>query len=89
MTQSIRAVYTDGRLRLLDPVTLAEGQEIRVVILSDEERVRAALSDLLVAPPEAALPAVDEAQLAGDVEAAFHNQPPLSETILAERRQGP
>lgn len=89
MTQSIRAVYTDGRLRLLDPVKLAEGQEIRVVILSDEERVRAALSDLLVAPPEVALPVVDEAQLAGDVEAAFQNQPLLSETILAERRQGP
>jgi predicted DNA-binding antitoxin AbrB/MazE fold protein len=33
MSQSVRAIYHDGQLRLLDPVDLAEGQEIRLEIL--------------------------------------------------------
>lgn len=37
MSQSIRAVYHDGQLRLLDPVDLAEGQEIQVMIVSGED----------------------------------------------------
>jgi predicted DNA-binding antitoxin AbrB/MazE fold protein len=42
MSQPIRAVYKSGQLWLLDPVHLTEGQEIRVLILSEEDRVRAA-----------------------------------------------
>jgi hypothetical protein len=37
-----------GQLWLLDPVQLTEGQEIRVLILSEENQVRAALGDLAV-----------------------------------------
>ena len=43
MSQPIRAVYKGGQLLLLDPVQLTEGQEIRVLIFSEEDRVRAAL----------------------------------------------
>jgi predicted DNA-binding antitoxin AbrB/MazE fold protein len=37
MSQPIRAVYKGGQLWLLDPVYVTEGQEIRVLILSEED----------------------------------------------------
>ena len=89
MSQPIRAVYKSGQLQLLDPVHLVEGQEIRVLILSEEDRVRAALGDLVVPLSASAGEDVDEAALAREVEAGFCGQPPLSETILEERRAGP
>jgi predicted DNA-binding antitoxin AbrB/MazE fold protein len=88
MSQPIRAVYKGGWLWLLDPVHLTEGQEIRVLILS-EDRVRAALGDLVVPLSTAAEEDVDEEALARQVEAGFRGQPPLSDTILEERRAGP
>lgn len=36
MSQSIRAVYSKGQLRPLDPVNLSEGQEVELVIVLDE-----------------------------------------------------
>jgi predicted DNA-binding antitoxin AbrB/MazE fold protein len=48
MSQPIRAVYKGGQLWLLDPVHLMEGQVIRVLILSEEDRVRAVLGGLVV-----------------------------------------
>jgi len=89
MSQPIRAVYKDGWLWLLDPVHLTEGQEIRVLILSEEDRVRAALGDLVVPFSTPAEEDVDEEALAREVEAGFRGQPPLSDTILEERRAGP
>jgi predicted DNA-binding antitoxin AbrB/MazE fold protein len=49
MSQPIRAVYKGGQLWLLDPVHLMAGQGICVLILSEEDRVRATLGGL-VAP---------------------------------------
>ena len=89
MSQPIRAVYKGGWLWLLDPVHLTEGQVIRVLILSEEDRVRAALGDLVVPLSTAAEEDVNEEALARQVEAGFRGQPPLSETILEERRAGP
>ena len=88
-SQLIRAVYKGGQLWLLDPVHLTEGQEIRVLILSEEDRVRAALGDLVVPLSAPAEEDVDEEALAREVEAGFRGQSPLSETILEERREGP
>jgi predicted DNA-binding antitoxin AbrB/MazE fold protein len=48
MSQPIRAVYKGGLLWLLDPVHLMEGQVIRVLILFEEDRVRAVLGGLVV-----------------------------------------
>ena len=89
MSQPIRAVYKGGKLWLLDPVHLTEGQEVRVLILSEEERVRAALGDLVVPVSAPTEEDVDEEALAREVEAGFRGQSPLSETILEERREGP
>jgi predicted DNA-binding antitoxin AbrB/MazE fold protein len=33
MTTPIRAIYEEGRLRLLDPVELTEGEEVSIAIL--------------------------------------------------------
>ena len=89
MSQPIRAVYKGGQLWLLDPVHLTEGQEIRVLILSEEDRLRAALGDLVVPLSAPAEEDVDEEALAREVEEGFRGQPPLSETILEERHAGP
>ena len=48
MSQPIRAVYKGGQLWLLDPVHLMPGQVKRVLILSEEDRVCAALGGLVV-----------------------------------------
>jgi predicted DNA-binding antitoxin AbrB/MazE fold protein len=89
MSQPIRAVYKGGQLWLLDPVQLTEGQEIRVLILSEEDRVRAALGDLVVPYSAPTEEDIDEETLVREVEEGFRGQPPLSETILEERREGP
>ena len=88
MSQPIRAIYNGGQLRLLEPVNLAEGQEIQLVILSNREQVRAALGDLLVEIPDIAQD-IDEASLAQEIENGFRGQSPLSESIIQERREGP
>jgi predicted DNA-binding antitoxin AbrB/MazE fold protein len=89
MTQPIRAVYKSGQLWLLDPVHLTEGQEIRVLILSEEDRVRDVLGDLVVPYSAPTEEDVDEEALMREVEEGFGEQPPLSETIFEERREGP
>jgi predicted DNA-binding antitoxin AbrB/MazE fold protein len=83
MSQPIRAVYNNGQLRLLDPVNLSEGEQIQLMILSDKERVDAALGDLLVEIPE------PEDAFAREIEEGFRGQSPLSDTIIEERREGP
>jgi predicted DNA-binding antitoxin AbrB/MazE fold protein len=89
MSQPIRAVYKGGQLWLLDPVQLTEGQEIRMLILSEEDRVGAALGDVVVPYSAPTGEDVGEEALVREVEEGFRGQPPLSETILEERREGP
>ncbi len=87
--QEVRAVYEDGRLYVLDPVNLAEGEQVRLMILSERERTRAALGDLLVEPEPDTGDAVDEAGLLAEIDAALQGRVPLSETIIQERQKGP
>ena len=89
MSQPIRAVFNEGSLRLLDEVQLAEGQEVHLVILSERERVDAALGDLLMKWPDPGDVDIDEAALLEELADAFRGLPPLSEEIIAERRAGP
>jgi predicted DNA-binding antitoxin AbrB/MazE fold protein len=86
---SVRAIYEHGHLRLLDPVDLSEGQEIRVTIMSERELARAALADILVQMPDPTDDDFDEEAAMREIEEAFRGQPPLSETIIQERREGP
>jgi predicted DNA-binding antitoxin AbrB/MazE fold protein len=100
ISKSIRAVYSEGQLRLLDSVDLSEGEEIQLVILSDsmslkherhsiEERELVALGDLLVEIAEPSGEQIDEEELARQIEEGFRGQPPLSDTLIEERRKGP
>lgn len=87
-SQPIRAIYQNGQLRLLDAVDLVEGQEVQLVLVDEPDRVDAALADLLVQPLDVE-DDIDEEALLKEIEEAFRGQPPLSETIIQERNEGP
>ncbi len=89
MAQEVRAVYEDGRLRVLDPVTLAEGEQVQVMILREQERTRAALGDLLLEPAPDTGDTVDEAGLLAEIDATVQGQVRVSEAIIQERQDGP
>lgn len=89
MAQAVRAVYEQGRLRLLDQVNLLEGQEIHLILLSERERARTALDDLLVQYAPEPAEEVDEAKLLAEIDTAMQGKPPLSDVIIEERREGP
>ena len=40
MTKTVRAVYRDGTLRLLEPVDLLEDQEVQITLTTSEEESR-------------------------------------------------
>ena len=85
---SVRAVYRNGQLQLLDPVELTEGQEVRLRILNEPERVRDALSDLLVQlhfDDRADL--FDEVALQNEIDEVTQGVT-LSDVIIEERRGG-
>ena len=88
MQQSIRAIYHNGHLELTEPIDLVEGQEVQLVILSRQPDSRAVLRELLADVEVLDLEPLDEQALLREIEAAFSGQPPLSETILEERREG-
>ena len=89
MVQSIRAIYQNGHLRLLDPVELTEGQEVELMIVSEEAKLRAALGDLLAQVDDDPLDDLDEDALLAEIEEGFRGQEPLSQSIIEERREGP
>ena len=91
MRQTVRAVYERGQLRLLDKVALTEGQEVNVSILTDRDPTRSARGDRVVKGLDKLGDDddLDEEALLAEVAAAFEGLPPLSETIIAERREGP
>jgi len=90
MAQTVRAIYEQGQLRLLEDVALSEGQEVNISILSDRDLVRAALGDLVVKfPEEASDEEIDEEALLREIEAELAGNLRLSEAIIEERREGP
>ena len=82
----VRAIYEQGKLRLLDTVDLQEGQEVNLTIVPDALSV---LSDLLVQVDTTLDENVDEEALLREIEVAFAGQPPLSEDIIQERHDAP
>lgn len=87
--QPVRAIYRSGNLRLLEPVNLREGEEVSLVIQSDEDRARAALRDILVDPETLPLVEGDTDELMRLVADALQGQPSLSDAIIEERQSGP
>lgn len=90
MALVIRAIYEKGHLRLIDPVSLVEGQEVEVTVQvepkSEEERVREALGDLVVSWPDPTADPYPEVEaMAEEIDLAFRGDPPLSEMIIEDR----
>jgi predicted DNA-binding antitoxin AbrB/MazE fold protein len=89
MALVVRAVVEDGQLKLLDPVDLPEGQQLRLQIetLSEEDAIRAALGDSVRWHD----PNYDEDEWVEDeaqaIEEAFRGLRPLSEIIIEERNE--
>ncbi len=89
MAQEVRAVYEDGRLHVLDPVNLSEGEQVQLMILSEQERTRVALGGLLVESEPDTGDTVDEAGLLAEIDATLQGRVPVSEVIIQERQDGP
>jgi len=89
MTEIIRAIYEQGQLRPLDPLTLSDGQEIRLAVLSEREQAQSALADILPPIDVEQTPEVDETAMLTTIDAAMRGAPSVSEALLDERREGP
>ena len=83
----LRAIYKNGQLRLLDPVDLADDQEVRLIILDERALVRAALGDLVMDSSPIAED-IDETVLTEEIQAGFAGTT-LSDLIIEERQEGP
>ncbi len=91
MSQAIRAIYEDGHLRLLDPVDLAEGEQVNITFLSEHEATLVALKGLLVPMPPSDDDDFDdeEAMRLVKEELRLAGYPSASQYIIEERREGP
>lgn len=84
--QTVRAVYEAGVLRLLEPVALAEGENVEIAIMSEAERVDDALRDVAV-PAEDHAPEIDETHMLDLLRREMQGLS-LSDAILDDRREG-
>jgi predicted DNA-binding antitoxin AbrB/MazE fold protein len=85
---NIRAIYHNGQLQLLDPVNLAEGQEVQLQILESPSSLKDLIGDMLVQFDDDI--AIDESQLdeeaiLAQIAEAMKGKRPLSEIIIEER----
>jgi predicted DNA-binding antitoxin AbrB/MazE fold protein len=91
----ITAVFENGVLRPLSPLTLGEGQQVRLQVLPElsiaEDELAIALqplvtSGLLINPPSnSQVSDVSEAELRQMVESLKSDEKPLSEIIIEDR----
>jgi predicted DNA-binding antitoxin AbrB/MazE fold protein len=84
---AVRAVYENGHLRLLDPVELAEGQQVMVQIDPTDEReiLKAILSDMVRwSNPDDDTDAWVE-DMAEEIDKGLQGEPPLSQIIIDDR----
>jgi predicted DNA-binding antitoxin AbrB/MazE fold protein len=91
MAQTLRAVVENGRLRLLDEMALAEGEEVDVIIKrrqeaeSEMEKIRQALGDSVYWPDPDADINPEVADELENIRDALEGLRPLSEIIIEER----
>lgn len=81
---SVRAIYHQGQLRLLDPVNLSEGQQVQLQIVETNTSLKLLIADLLT-PFEAQETVIDEETLMQTLDQQLAGKRPLSEIILEER----
>lgn len=83
--ETVRAIYKDGQLHLLDRVSLNEGQQVNIAILSNRDRIRAILKDQVDEANEDMMDDLDLERLRREVEEGFKGVRSLSEIIIEER----
>jgi predicted DNA-binding antitoxin AbrB/MazE fold protein len=89
MTMVVKAIYEGGKLRLLEPIQLAEGQAVTLDILpenaNESEAIRAALGDSVRwhDPTDNRHAWVEEKR--DEIAEAFKGLKSLSEIIIEER----
>ncbi len=89
MERTLNAVYENGHLRLLDPVTLREGEQVHITILTEREQVLAAVAHLLVPNLETTESAIDDDALQAEIDTLIPVGVNVSDAIIEERRTGP
>jgi predicted DNA-binding antitoxin AbrB/MazE fold protein len=90
MALVVRAVVEDGQLKLLDPVDLPEGQQLRLQIetLSEEDAIRAALGDSVIWPDTSDDSDAWLEDIAGELAMSLSKGRSLSQIIIEERESG-
>lgn len=89
MAITARAVYENGHLRLLDGISLAEGQQVALQIVpvdAEEAALRELWGDLIAHWPD---PSNDDdaylEDMLDEIDQAFQGDPPLSQIIIEDR----
>jgi len=82
---SVRAVYHQGHLQLLDPVNLTEGQQVQLQIVEAETPLKMLIADML-SPFEGIAGEIDEAALMQELDQQLLGKRPLSDIILEDRQ---
>lgn len=86
MSDVIRAVYEMGQLRPLEPLSLTDGQEVFLAILSERTRMRAALGGILAPASTEPEDTLDEAAIVAMIDAELRGSVSVSDAILEECR---
>jgi predicted DNA-binding antitoxin AbrB/MazE fold protein len=83
---SIRAIYHNGQLRLLDPIDLQEGEEVNVQITKPTTALLVAIADMLMPVEDNNVDDQwDDEHHQATLDKALEGHRPLSEIILEER----
>lgn len=89
MAITARAIYENGHLRLLDGITLNEGQQVALQIVpvdAEEAALRELWGDLIAHWPD---PSNDDdaylEDMLDEIDQAFQGDPPLSQIIIEDR----
>jgi predicted DNA-binding antitoxin AbrB/MazE fold protein len=83
----VRAIYEGGKLRLLEPLDLPEGQAVNIEVepMSDDDVLRKTLSDLVIWPDTSDDSDAWVEDMAEEIDKAFQGDPPLSQIIIEDR----
>ena len=87
MALAVRGIYQNGKLTLLDPVNLEEGQTVLVTLVEESQTLRDVLADLISPPDVNGGDDLDEAALMREIDEQT-NGITVSDLIIEERRSG-
>ena len=84
---SVRAVYQNGQLKLLDPVNLNEGEEVVLQIASQRQQIINALGELVTTPTRDSKPAFGDETRLRELDELTQGVT-LSDVVIEDREAG-